>query len=43
VELAEWPGDDRDTRIVFITRGIERATVENLFSAIASIAAPGSG
>jgi G3E family GTPase len=40
VELAAWPSEDRSTRLVFITRGIERATVENLFSAIASVAAP---
>ena len=38
IELADWPSADRSTRIVFITRGIERATVENLFSAVASIA-----
>jgi G3E family GTPase len=39
IELAEWPSEERSTRIVFITRGIERATVENLFTAIASVAA----
>jgi G3E family GTPase len=38
IELAEWPSDDRATRLVFITRGIDRATVENLFSAVTSIA-----
>ena len=38
IELADWPSADRSTRIVFITRGIERATVETLFSAITSIA-----
>jgi G3E family GTPase len=38
IELAEWPSNDRQTRIVFITRGIERGTVENLFAAIGSIA-----
>jgi G3E family GTPase len=32
--LEEWPGDDRRTRIVFITRDIERATVEKLFNAL---------
>ena len=39
VELTEWPSGDRSTRLVFITRGIERSTVENLFNAIASVAA----
>jgi G3E family GTPase len=38
IELAEWPSDDRATRLVFITRGIDRSTVENLFSAVTSIA-----
>lgn len=42
IELAEWPSADRASRIVFITRGIERATVESLFAAIALIAAPSS-
>ena len=32
--LDEWPGDDRRTRIVFITRDIERATIEKLFNAL---------
>jgi G3E family GTPase len=38
VELAEWPSADRATRIVFITRGIERTMVENLFAAIKTVA-----
>lgn len=38
VELAEWPSADRATRLVFITRGIERAVIDNLFAAIGSIA-----
>jgi G3E family GTPase len=38
VELAEWPSEDRATRLVFITRGIDRSVVENLFAAIGSIA-----
>ncbi|MGZ8212282.1 MAG: CobW family GTP-binding protein [Burkholderiales bacterium] len=37
IELADWPSEDKATRIVFITRGIERQMVENLFSAIGSI------
>jgi G3E family GTPase len=40
IELAEWPSADRATRLVFITRGIDRANVENLFTAITSVAAP---
>jgi G3E family GTPase len=39
IELAAWPSDDHSTRIVFITRGIDQAVVENLFAAIGSIAA----
>jgi G3E family GTPase len=38
IELAAWPSEDRATRLVFITRGIERAVVEGLFTAIGSIA-----
>jgi G3E family GTPase len=38
IELAGWPSDDHATRIVFITRGIERPVVEGLFAAITSIA-----
>jgi G3E family GTPase len=38
IELAEWPSADRATRIVFITRGIERAMIENLFAAITTVA-----
>ncbi len=32
--LEEWPSEDRRTRMVFITRDIERATVEKLFNAL---------
>jgi G3E family GTPase len=28
VQLARWPDDDRSTRIVFITHGLDRAKVE---------------
>jgi G3E family GTPase len=38
IELRAWPSDDHETRLVFITRGIERVMVENLFTAIGSIA-----
>lgn len=44
IELVDWPSADRATRIVFITRGIERATVESLFAAITRVAAtPATG
>ena len=33
VELLEWPNTDRTTRIVFITRNIERAGLENALAA----------
>lgn len=39
IELADWPSADRATRLVFITRGIDRPTVESLFSAITRVAA----
>jgi G3E family GTPase len=37
VELEEWPGGDRRSRLVFITRNIGREAVEHLFAAIAAI------
>jgi G3E family GTPase len=37
VELAAWPSNDRTSRIVFITRGIARSDVENLFTAIGAV------
>ncbi len=39
LELAAWPGPDRTTRLVFITRGIPRQTVADLFTAIGAIGA----
>ncbi|MGZ5124650.1 MAG: CobW family GTP-binding protein, partial [Burkholderiales bacterium] len=39
IELAAWPSADHTTRLVFITRGIERPTIEQLFAAITTIAA----
>lgn len=39
VELQAWPSDDHSTRIVFITRGIPKETVANLFSAIGAVTA----
>jgi G3E family GTPase len=37
LELAAWPGEDRSTRLVFITRGIPRQTVADLFAAIGAV------
>lgn len=37
--LPAWPSDDRRTRIVVITHGIDEATVKNLFTAIAGVSA----
>jgi G3E family GTPase len=37
VELDAWPSEDRATRLVFITRGIESSMVENLFAAVGAI------
>jgi G3E family GTPase len=31
VPLDAWPGDDRRSRIVFITRAVERKTIESTF------------
>ena len=39
IELAAWPSDDRSTRLVFITRGIERAAVTGLFDAVIAVGA----
>jgi G3E family GTPase len=39
LELAAWPSADRGTRLVFITRGIPREVVANLFSAVGAIGA----
>jgi G3E family GTPase len=36
-ELAAWPGADRRTRLVFITRGIPRALIESTLSKFAAI------
>ena len=38
LELAAWPGDDRSTRLVFITRGITRESVMQLFSVVGDLA-----
>ncbi len=36
-KLQAWSDEDRRSRIVFITRGIERETVENLFRAVGAV------
>ena len=38
VALSHWPGTDRDSRLVFITRGISREVVTALFNAVTAIA-----
>jgi G3E family GTPase len=48
VELEDWPDDDRRSRLVFITRNLPRAPIEQLFRAVARIGAapaafPGKG
>src|SRR3954447_17288908 len=37
VELEAWPDGDRRSRLVFITRNLEREQVEQLFAAVAAI------
>jgi G3E family GTPase len=37
IELEAWPSGDHATRIVFITRGIKRETIANLFAAIGAV------
>ena len=39
VELEEWPDGDRRSRLVFVTRGLARAPVEQLFAGIAALGA----
>src|SRR5437867_5856479 len=39
VELEDWPGDDRRSRLVFITRNLPREAVEPLFAAVAGVLA----
>jgi len=39
VELEEWPDDDRRSRLVFVTRGLPREPVAQLFASIAAFAA----
>jgi G3E family GTPase len=39
IELEEWPDEDRRSRLIFITRGLARAAVAQLFASIAAVAA----
>jgi G3E family GTPase len=38
VELESWPDQNRDGRVVFITRGIAELDVRNLFAAVRALA-----
>ncbi len=38
VELENWPDDDHRSRLVFVTRGLPRAAVAQLFAALAAVA-----
>jgi G3E family GTPase len=40
VELEDWPDADRRSRLVFVTRGLARGPVAELFAAIGAVAAP---
>jgi len=42
VTLDAWAGEDRRSRIVFITRNLERESVEALFAAVGTLAVPRS-
>jgi hypothetical protein len=38
VELEAWPGPERKTQLVFITRNIDEQAVRNLFAAVRKLA-----
>src|SRR6266446_9518435 len=38
VELEEWPDEDRRSRLVFVTRGLPREPVAQLFVSVAAVA-----
>lgn len=40
VTLEAWAGEDRRSRLVFITRNISRQAVEGLFAAVGTLGAP---
>ncbi|HYZ41194.1 MAG TPA: GTP-binding protein [Stellaceae bacterium] len=39
VELEDWPDADRRSRLVFVTRGLAREAVIQLFAAVTAVAA----
>jgi G3E family GTPase len=39
VTLESWASDDHRSRLVFITRNLERESVESLFAAVGTVAA----
>jgi G3E family GTPase len=39
VHLDQWPSDDRDTRLVFITKNLEAQTIRNLMDAVVATSA----
>jgi G3E family GTPase len=41
VELEDWPDEDRRSRLVFVTRGLAREAVAQLFAAVATVVASG--
>jgi G3E family GTPase len=40
VELQDWPDDNRESRVVFITRNVAEKQVRDLFAAVAALAQP---
>src|SRR5947209_3748361 len=40
VELQAWPGEERASRMEFVTRGIEETAVRSLFNSVCSFAPP---
>ncbi len=38
VELETWPDQNRDSRVVFITRNVRERAVRDLFAAVAALA-----
>jgi G3E family GTPase len=41
-ELEDWPDGDRRSRLVFVTRGLPREPVAQLFAGVAAIAPSGA-
>ncbi len=38
VELQSWPDDNRQSRVVFITRGVSEQQARDLFAAVSALA-----